>query len=162
MLIRLIALTIIITLITWWLYPLDQVYLYVLILGAVGIFYFLERKKFSILSSLFPKSNEKIVYLDEFRRQKRQKKEKEEVEDQFVVVFEAQLVIEADLVASMLESHNIATHVLNRHNASILIHPMNELTVKVLVSREDSDRALQLIQSHQETSPQDFPGGTSA
>ena len=90
-------------------------------------------------------SESNVVSLDEFRRQ-RQASAFEENRTGLQNVFESQYLHEAELIASMLENEGIPTHVFNRHNASILIHPMGEMQVKVLVPRDEMENAQALIE----------------
>ncbi len=159
MLIRFIAVIVLATLITNALWPITHLHVYGIVvlvgLGIYGLHYF---GWFKLPQNSKPPSSsddEKVVSLDEFRRKKQQeaKKEKRPREKRMEVVFASNFVTEADLVAAMLEQHDIPTRVLNRQNATILIHPMGEFTVKVLVPREYQEQALKLIQQHQSNFP---------
>ena len=154
------------TLVVWWLYPIGQAYVY-LVVGGLGILiYYLEQfKNMPHVPSISLSTANNVIDLNEFRRRKQEqaKEHQQPSKIQWVPIFEAPYVIEADLVASMLESHGIVTQILNRHHASILIHPMNESIVKILVSKEDAPCAIQLIQrQHHEISSPDPSGKSSA
>lgn len=102
--------------------------------------------------------NEKIVSLKQYRNQREMDgaEQNEKALSGLKSVYESQYLHEAELMASLLESHGIPTHVFNRHNASILIHPMSEMRVKVLVPQVEFTHALQLIEEHQSAaSPED-------
>ena len=152
------------TLVVWWLSPIEQIYVYWVIGGIGTSMYYLSKVRISHpLSTSVAKANN-VIDLDAFRRRKQEeaKRHLQSSKVQWVSIFEAPYVIEADLVASMLESHGIATQILNRHLVSILIHPINELTVKILVPTEEAPRAIRLIQQqhHEQTSPD--PSGKSS
>ncbi len=56
----------------------------------------------------------------------------------------------------MLEYEGISANILNRHNGSILIHPMTEMRFKVLVPLMDTEVAWMLIKKDWElASPED-------
>ena len=96
-----------------------------------------------------------MVSPDEFRRQ-RHDSAFEENQARLQNVFETQYLHEAEMMASMLESEGIPTHLFNRHNASILIHPMSEMQVKVLVPHDEVEHALALIEHYRNSiTPED-------
>ena len=97
----------------------------------------------------------KVVSLAEYRKQ-RTRKAAGENRAELQNVYESQYLHEAEMIASMLKSDGIPNHVFNRHNASILIHPMSEMRVKVLVPAMYSEAALVLIEQYQDSiSPED-------
>jgi hypothetical protein len=97
----------------------------------------------------------KVVSMAEYRKQ-RGRQETESNRSLLQNVYESQYLHEAELIASLLESEGIPTHVFNRHNASILIHPMGEMRVKVLVPTVDNEVAQVLIEQYQDSiSPED-------
>ena len=100
-------------------------------------------------------NKDNVVSLDEFRRQ-RHGSAFEENQARLENVFETQYLHEAEMMASMLESEGISTHLFNRHNASILIHPMSEMKVKVLVPHDEVEHALALIEHYRNSiTPED-------
>lgn len=100
-------------------------------------------------------NKDNVVSLDEFRRQ-RHGSSFEENQARLQNVFETQYLHEAEMMASMLESEGIPTHLFNRHNASILIHPMSEMQVKVLVPHDEVEHALALIEHYRNSiTPED-------
>ena len=100
-------------------------------------------------------NKDNVVSLDEFRRQ-RHGSAFEENQARLQNVFETQYLHEAEMMASMLESEDIPTHLFNRHNASILIHPMSEMQVKVLVPHDEVEHALALIEHYRNSiTPED-------
>jgi len=114
-----------------------------------------------LLQATAPKNKEleakkdNVVSLDEYRRQ-RHGSAFEENQARLQNVFETQYLHEAEMMASMLESEGIPTHLFNRHNASILIHPMSEMQVKVLVPHDEVEHALALIGHHRNSiTPED-------
>lgn len=113
--------------------------------------------------SLLPKFEEpspnegKVVSLDAYRKQREHERKVQEQGSGLRLVYESPVLHEADLTASLLEHHGIAVHVFNRHNASILIHPMGEMMVKVMVSQADWPRARRLIEDQSSRMPpEDF------
>ena len=92
-----------------------------------------------------------VVYLDEYRRRKTPPPAVSSEGTGLVQVYESQFLHEADLTASYLEYHGVRTHVFNRHNASILIHPLGEMTVRVLVHEDDAEQALRLLSRRNQT-----------
>ena len=98
--------------------------------------------------SLTEVTESNVVSLDKYRRH-RQMLAYEENRSGLQNVFESQYLHEAEWMASMLETYGIPTHVFNRHNASILIHPMGEMQVKVLVPKDETEHAKALIEQFQ-------------
>ena len=100
-----------------------------------------------------PESN--VVSLDKFRKQ-RQMLAYEENRSELQNVFESQYLHEVELMASMLEADGIPTYVFNLHNASILIHPIDEMQIKVLVPVDETEHAKGLIEYFQKSiTPED-------
>ena len=66
-------------------------------------------------------NKDNVVSLDEFRRQRHGSAFEENLA-RLQNVFETQYLHEAEMMASMLESEGIPTHLFNRHNALSLIH----------------------------------------
>ncbi len=109
----------------------------------------------SFTAALLVANKDNVVSLDEFRRQ-RHGSAFEETQARLQNVFETQYLHEAEMMASMLESEGIPTHLFNRHNASILIHPMSEMQVKVLVPHDEVEHALALIEHYRNSiTPED-------
>ena len=105
--------------------------------------------------SIHDATESNVVSLDKLRRQ-RQVLAHEDNRLGLQNVFESQYLHEAEWMASMLEAESILTHVLNRHNASILIHPMGEMQVKVLVPGDEIEHAKALIKHFQNSiTPED-------
>ncbi|MGK5092686.1 DUF2007 domain-containing protein [Deltaproteobacteria bacterium TL4] len=146
------------TLLIWWMHPADTFPVYMVVLGIGALLYYWEAHKQTRHSEKGKDSvaqgGNKVVYLDEIRRRKQreEKKNQDKSDEPWVSIFESHFIVEADLVAAMLENHGILTQILNRQNATILIHPMGALTVKVLVSRDDATPAIRLIEKHRNSS----------
>ena len=90
------------------------------------------------------KAEGEVVSLAGYRRQ-RGRRETGERRSELQNIYESQCLNEAECITSMLEYEGIPTHVLNRHNGSILIHPMAEMRFKVLVPL-DAEAARMLIE----------------
>ena len=96
-----------------------------------------------------------VVSLAGYRRQ-RDRRETGERRSELQNIYESQFLHEAERIASMLEYEGIPAHVLNRHNGSILIHPMAEMRFKVLVLLIDTEVARMFIEEDWEfASPED-------
>jgi hypothetical protein len=105
--------------------------------------------------SLPEPSESNVLSLDKFRRQ-RQVLAFEKNRSGLQNIFESQYFYEAEWMASMLEAEGVTTHVFNRHNASILIHPMGEMQVKVLVPGDEMGHTKALIEDFQNSiTPED-------
>ena len=96
-----------------------------------------------------------FVSLAGYRRQHDQR-ETGERRSELQNIFESQFLHETERIASMLEYGGILAHVLNRHNGSILVHPMAEMRFKVLVPLMEAEAARMLIEEDWEfASPED-------
>ena len=148
---RVLVLVSISTVIVWFLSPVKLSYVYGIVLAIGVLLYHFETNGdfFKIFTNTTKRDNKKIVSLDEFRRKKskQNKNLNKNQSEQWVPVYESPVIIEVDLIVAMLENQGVSTYILNRQNASIL--PINELTVKILVAKEDEHRALRFIQKHQ-------------
>ncbi len=90
-------------------------------------------------------ASSKVVDLQTYRQKRTQPAEEPETLG-MQVVLETTFVPQADLICALFESRGIAARVLNRHNASILVHPLGSLSVQVVVPAADVNRALRLIE----------------
>ncbi len=156
MLFRVIVIVFAAGLIVWWGSPMDpwQMLFTVVFVSAA----FLLGSDSSMKGMRTDQKNEKVVSLKQYRTQRAMNlaEQNGNALSGLKSVYESQFLHEAELIASLLESHGIPTHVLNRHNASILIHPMSEMRVKVLVPRVEFTQSQQLIEEYRSAaSPED-------
>lgn len=150
--VRLISVVLLSAIVTGIFSPVNQWTIYLIVLGAIALVYWLDHSQ--LVTNLLKrtpapsKQDAKVVSLEEYRKKKDKvaPNGRKRTERRFAIAFETTFVTEADLLASMLEQHGIETQVINRQNATILIHPMGELTVKVLVPREKYEEARALIE----------------
>lgn len=129
--------------IAWWMAPLSTLEAIGLSLLLSGAWWWLLRD--SLKEQVRPLREGNVIYFDEFKRRKSTPEPPPE-QPRLVQVFDSPLLHEADLAAAFLEHNGIPTHVLNRHNASILIHPLGEMTVRVMVHEADAALASQLLE----------------
>ncbi len=129
--------------IAWWVAPLSSFEAVVLTLLLSGAWWWLLRDSLKI--EIRPLREGNIIYFDEFKRRRNTPPEPPPEQPRLVQVFDSSLLHEADLAAAFLEHNGIPTHVLNRHNASILIHPLGEMTVRVMVHEADAELATRLL-----------------
>ena len=99
----------------------------------------------------------KVVDLNSYRQRKQQVEEPTNTTPGLQLVLETNFLPQADLVKALLEEHGIPVNLLNRHNASILVHPLGSQTVKVLVPASEHTRALRLLEQNAPHSPDNGP-----
>lgn len=99
----------------------------------------------------------KVVDLNSYRQRKQQAEEPTNTTPGLQLVLETNFLPQADLVKALLEEHGIPVNLLNRHNASILVHPLGSQTVKVLVPASEHTRALRLLEQNAPHSPDNGP-----
>ena len=99
----------------------------------------------------------KVVDLNSYRQRKQQAEEPINTTPGLQLVLETNFLPQADLVKALLEEHGITVNLLNRHNASILVHPLGSQTVKVLVPASEHTRALRLLEKNAPHSPDNGP-----
>ena len=99
----------------------------------------------------------KVVDLNSYRQRKQQVEEPTNNTPGLQLVLETNFLPQADLVKALLEEHGIPVNLLNRHNASILVHPLGSQTVKVLVPASEHTRALRLLEQNAPHSPDNGP-----
>ena len=102
-------------------------------------------------------SDSKVVDLNSYRQRKQQAEESPNVVPGLQLVLETNFLPQADLVKALLEEHGIPVNLLNRHNASILVHPLGSQTVKVMVPASEHTRAIRLIEQNAPHSPDNGP-----
>ena len=99
----------------------------------------------------------KVVDLNSYRQRKQQTEELPNLVPGLQLVLETNFLPQADLVKALLEEHGIPVNLLNRHNASILVHPLGSQTVKVMVPASEHTRALRLLEQNAPHSPDNGP-----
>lgn len=99
----------------------------------------------------------KVVDLNSYRQRKQQVEEPTNTTPGLQLVLETNFLPQADLVKALLEEHGIPVNLLNRHNASILVHPLGSQTVKVLVPASEHTRAMRLLEQNAPHSPDNGP-----
>ena len=99
----------------------------------------------------------KVVDLNSYRQRKQQAEEPTNTTPGLQLVLETNFLPQADLVKAFLEEHGIPVNLLNRHNASILVHPLGSQTVKVLVPASEHTRAMRLLEQNAPHSPDNGP-----
>ena len=99
----------------------------------------------------------KVVDLNSYRQRKQQVEEPPNVVPGLQLVLETNFLPQADLVKALLEEHGIPVNLLNRHNASILVHPLGSQTVKVMVPASEHTRAIRLLEQNAPHSPDKGP-----
>ena len=99
----------------------------------------------------------KVVDLNSYRQRKQQAEELPNVVPGLQLVLETNFLPQADLVKALLEEHGITVNLLNRHNASILVHPLGSQTVKVMVPKSEHTRAIRLLEQNAPHSPDNGP-----
>ena len=99
----------------------------------------------------------KVVDLNSYRQRKQQAEEPTNTTPSLQLVLETNFLPQADLVKALLEEHGIPVNLLNRHNASILVHPLGSQTVKVLVPASEHTRAMRLLEQNAPHSPDNGP-----
>ena len=99
----------------------------------------------------------KVVDLNSYRQRKQQAEERPNTAPGLQLVLETNFLPQADLVKALLEEHGIPVNLLNRHNASILVHPLGSQTVKVLVPASEHTRAMRLLEQNAPYSPDNGP-----
>ena len=99
----------------------------------------------------------KVVDLNSYRQRKQQAEEPTNNTPGLQLVLETNFLPQADLVKAFLEEHGIPVNLLNRHNASILVHPLGSQTVKVLVPASEHTRAMRLLEQNTPHSPDNGP-----
>ena len=99
----------------------------------------------------------KVVDLNSYRQRKQQVEEPTNNTPGLQLVLETNFLPQADLVKALLEEHGIPVNLLNRHNASILVHPLGSQTVKVLVPASEHTRAMRLLEQNAPHSPDNGP-----
>ena len=102
-------------------------------------------------------SDSKVVDLNSYRQRKQQAEEPPNVVPGLQLVLETNFLPQADLVKALLEEHGIPVNLLNRHNASILVHPLGSQTVKVMVPASEHTRAIRLLEQNAPHSPDKGP-----
>ena len=102
-------------------------------------------------------SDSKVVDLNSYRQRKQQAEESPNVVPGLQLVLETNFLPQADLVKAFLEEHGIPVNLLNRHNASILVHPLGSQTVKVMVPASEHTRAIRLLEQNAPHSPDKGP-----
>ena len=98
-----------------------------------------------------------VVDLNSYRQRKQQAEEPTNTTPGLQLVLETNFLPQADLVKAFLEEHGITVNLLNRHNASILVHPLGSQTVKVLVPASEHTRAMRLLEQNAPLSPYNGP-----
>lgn len=109
----------------------------------------------SFVATTYPDS--KVVDLNSYRQRKQQAEESPDAVPGLQVVLETNFLPQADLVKALLEEHGIPANLLNRHNASILIHPLGSQTVKVMVPASERTRAIRILEHNAPRSPNNGP-----
>ena len=99
----------------------------------------------------------KVIDLNSYRQRKQQAEEPPSTAPGLQLVLETNFLPQADLVKAFLEEHGIPVNLLNRHNASILVHPLGSQTVKVLVPASEHTRAMRLLEQNAPHSPDNGP-----
>ena len=99
----------------------------------------------------------KVVDLNSYRQRKQRVEEPPHVVPGLQLVLETNFLPQADLVKALLEEHGIPVNLLNRHNASILVHPLGSQTVKVMVPASEHTRAIRLLEQNAPHSPDKGP-----
>ena len=99
----------------------------------------------------------KVVDLNSYRQRKQQAEEPTNTTPGLQLVLETNFLPQADLVKALLEEHGIPVNLLNRHNASILVHPLGSQTVKVMVPASEHTRAIRLLEQNAPHSPDNGP-----
>ena len=99
----------------------------------------------------------KVVDLNSYRQRKQRAEEPTNTTPGLQLVLETNFLPQADLVKALLEEHGIPVNLINRHNASILVHPLGSQTVKVLVPASEHTRALRLLEQNAPHSPDNGP-----
>ena len=99
----------------------------------------------------------KVVDLNSYRQRKQKAEESPNVVPGLQLVLETNFLPQADLVKALLEEHGIPVNLLNRHNASILVHPLGSQTVKVMVPASEHTRAIRLLEQNAPHSPDKGP-----
>lgn len=99
----------------------------------------------------------KVVDLNSYRQRKQQAEEPPSAAPGLQLVLETNFLPQADLVKALLEEHGIPVNLFNRHNASILVHPLGSQTVKVMVPASEYTRAMHLLEQNAPHSPDNGP-----
>ena len=99
----------------------------------------------------------KVVDLNSYRQRKQQAEEPTNTTPSLQLVLETNFLPQADLVKALLEEHGIPVNLFNRHNASILVHPLGSQTVKVMVPASEYTRAMHLLEQNAPHSPDNGP-----
>ena len=99
----------------------------------------------------------KVVDLNSYRQRKQHAEEPPKAAPGLQLVLETNFLPQADLVKALLEEHGIPVNLLNRHNASILVHPLGSQTVKVMVPASEHTRAMRLLEKNAPRSPDNGP-----
>ena len=99
----------------------------------------------------------KVVDLNSYRQRKQQVEEPTNTTPGLQLVLETNFLPQADLVKALLEEHGIPVNLFNRHNASILVHPLGSQTVKVMVPASEYTRAMHLLEQKAPHSPDNGP-----
>ena len=99
----------------------------------------------------------KVVDLNLYRQRKQQAVEPPSAAPGLQLVLETNFLPQADLVKALLEEHGIPVNLFNRHNASILVHPLGSQTVKVMVPASEYTRAMHLLEQNAPHSPDNGP-----
>ena len=99
----------------------------------------------------------KVVDLNSYRQRKQQVEEPTNTTPGLQLVLETNFLPQADLVKALLEEHGIPVNLFNRHNASILVHPLGSQTVKVMVPASEYTRAMHLLEQNAPHSPDTGP-----
>ena len=110
--------------------------------------------------SFFTKSthpSSKVVDLNSYRQRKQQTEDFPNLVPSLQLVLETNFLPQADLVKALLEEHGITVSLLNRHNASILVHPLGSQTVKVMVPASEYTHAMHLLKQFAPHSPDNGP-----
>lgn len=99
----------------------------------------------------------KVVDLNSYRQRKQQTEELPNLVPGLQLVLETNFLPQAYLVKALLEEHGITVSLLNRHNASILVHPLGSQTVKVMVPASEHTRAICILEQNAPHSPDNGP-----
>lgn len=142
-----------------WMSPTLEIWQIYLLVGLMGLVAFGAFPQQTAINEKIYDDNEKIVSLHAFKKFKQDEiKNTIDPDSKLETIFESQFVYEADMMAAMLNQHGLQAHVFNRNSASILVHPLGDMKVKVLVSHHQKVQALDLIAKYQSDS---FPEDTS-
>ncbi|MBF0237212.1 MAG: DUF2007 domain-containing protein [SAR324 cluster bacterium] len=152
---KILTLTIIISsVLIWGINPQSQWVVYgILILAGALVIKFTEYSQKPRPQR--PQNTAEVISLDEYRK-KKQEARNNSTFPAWVPVLASTSVIEAELVSGFLETEGIETRILNKQQASILIHPVDALEIKVLVKPSDERKAKDLIKNRQD---QNVPSG---